>query len=137
MKSPKDIDGELGLGTNITRRDFLNATLIGTGGMLLASSTPLMAMAAPPVIKKDAWFGYGAVGDYAGASGNMRSVMEAGHRMRDGKYNSPAMAPADTGEVYDMVIVGGGLSGLSAAHYFKKNAAAGQKCLILENHAIF
>jgi spermidine dehydrogenase len=137
MKSKEDA---LGLKSNITRRDFLNAALIGTGAALMTSSTSANAADThygPLPVKKDAWSGYGAVGDYANASGNTQKVMEAGHRMRDGAYENPNLPAIDTGELYDMVIVGGGLSGLAAAHFFKKNASSGQKCLILENHSIF
>jgi spermidine dehydrogenase len=40
-------------------------------------------------------------------------------------------------EVYDLVIVGGGLSGLSAAHFYHKAMGAGQKVLVLDNHDDF
>src|SRR5262249_56209813 len=43
----------------------------------------------------------------------------------------------DTGEGYDWVGVGGGISGLAAALFFQRHAAPGMKCLILENHPIF
>src|SRR6202049_330281 len=48
--------------------------------------------------------------------------------------------PADTvetGEVYDCVIVGGGMSGLAAALSFLRQAGQGATVLILENHPIF
>lgn len=141
MKSNEHADKKLGIGSNITRRDFLNTTLIGVGGALLTASAPLLTsgmglgqgLVSPA---KDAWFGYGAIGDYAKACGNTRQVMDVAHRMRDGLYNDLSLAK-DTAEHYDMVIVGGGMSGLGAAHFFKKNASAGQKCLILENHSMF
>src|SRR5262249_25432372 len=43
----------------------------------------------------------------------------------------------DTGEVYDLVVVGGGISGLSAAHFFRKAAGPKAKILILDNHDDF
>jgi spermidine dehydrogenase len=141
MKPIKPSDKALGLNSNITRRDFINSTLMGVGGTLLATSIPLSLLGCEagkgPVVAKDPWTGYGAVGDYANASGNTKAVMEAAHKVRDGLYNDPSIPVKNTDEVYDMVIVGGGMSGLGAAHYFKKNASAGQKCLILENHSIF
>ncbi len=43
----------------------------------------------------------------------------------------------DTGETYDLVIVGGGISGLAAAHFFRKTTGPKAKILILENHDDF
>ena len=43
----------------------------------------------------------------------------------------------DTKEVYDCVIIGGGISGLAAALFFQRDAGPGMKCLIIENHSIF
>ncbi len=123
----------------ITRRDFINSSLIGTGGALLAASAPIsfLSSCAEEQIKKDVWTGYGAVGDYANASGNTKAVMEAAHKIRDGVYSGQKPATKKMDTVYDTIIVGGGMSGLGAAHYFKKNASANQKCLLLENHPIF
>ena len=45
--------------------------------------------------------------------------------------------PADTGEAYDLVVVGGGISGLAAAYFFRKAAGATAKILILDNHDDF
>jgi len=43
----------------------------------------------------------------------------------------------DTGEEYDMIIIGGGFSGLGAAYQFLKKYSNTKKCLIIENHPIF
>jgi phytoene dehydrogenase-like protein len=43
----------------------------------------------------------------------------------------------DTGEIYDCVIVGGGISGLAAALIFQRKAGEGKTCLVLDNHPIF
>ena len=145
-------DRALGMGRSITRRDFVNNTLVGTGGALLAASAPLAlgacgpggepgagaaSTAGAPRPVSDDWSGYGAVGDYASSSGNTREVMEAAHRLRDGVYATLPPETVDTGELFDMVVVGGGMSGLGAAHFFTKNAGANQTCLVLENHPIF
>ena len=45
--------------------------------------------------------------------------------------------PSIRGEVFDLVVVGGGLSGLSAAYYFQRQKRPGQTCLILDNHPMF
>jgi spermidine dehydrogenase len=81
----------------------------------------------------DAWNGYGGVGDYRLSNGNTFDVMTAAHAMRDGAFDRSAVI--DTGEMYDLVAVGGGLSGLAAAVFFQKNKTG--RCLILDNHPIF
>ena len=43
----------------------------------------------------------------------------------------------DTGEEFDCVIVGGGISGLAAALFFQREGGANRTCLVLENHPIF
>ncbi len=57
--------------------------------------------------------------------------------MRDGTFWDQAGAPVDTGENYDLVIVGGGISGLSAAHFFRKVSGPKARVLILDNHDDF
>ncbi len=43
----------------------------------------------------------------------------------------------DTGEFYDVVIVGGGIAGLAAAYTIAKTSDRKLTCLVLENHPIF
>ena len=38
---------------------------------------------------------------------------------------------------YDLVVVGGGISGLAAAYFFRKAAGSGAQILILDNHDDF
>src|SRR5258705_4524851 len=118
----------------ITRRDFLGSTLLGAGAALLGGATPAQILAASA---QDDWTGYGGIGDYRRANGNTLEVLQAGHKMRDGAYGSLLADPIDTGEIYDCVVVGGGISGLAAALFFQRLAGAGQTCLILGNHPIF
>src|SRR6476469_5792177 len=61
--------------------------------------------------------------------------MTTAHAMRDGKFERSIARAIDTGEMYDLVSVGGGLSGLAAAVFFQKNK--GGRCLVLDNHPIF
>jgi spermidine dehydrogenase len=69
--------------------------------------------------------------------GSHPGSFENAHSLRDGTFWQHAGTPADTGENYDLVIVGGGLSGLSAAHFFRKIAGPKARVLILENHDDF
>src|SRR5215470_14802673 len=101
--------------TSISRRDFLNGTLIGAGAALLSASA--LANAAEPASARYApsgspWTGYGGVGDYRWANGNTEAVRNAAHGIRDGLYGDAADVPVH--EMYDMVVIGGGFSGLTA-----------------------
>ena len=97
--------------------------------MLLHGRTPATISPA------DAWTGYGGVGDYRHSNGNTWEVMNTGHVMRDGAFERSVANATDTGEIYDMVSVGGGISGLAAAVFFQN--AKGGRCLVLDNHPIF
>jgi spermidine dehydrogenase len=114
----------------ICRRDFLNSTLLASGAALLGGLSPTQLSA------RDEWTGYGGVGDYADSNGNTFEVMTAAHQIRDHVFNSLPADAIDTGEAFDCVIVGGGISGLAAALLFQKYAPR-LTCLVIENHPIF
>src|SRR3984885_14211901 len=131
-KSQASGDAALGMEAPITRRDFLGSTLLATGAVLLGGKTP-----AELLVRPDEFTGYGGVGEYSTSNGNTLDVLEAGHTIRDGVYEPLPKSIVDTGEIFDCVIVGGGISGLAAALFFQRQAGPGMKCLILENHPIF
>jgi spermidine dehydrogenase len=133
------IDRSLGMDRDITRRDFLGSTLLGSGAMLLEMPAPVrrwMQQQQDGMVVPD-WGSYGGVGDYANSYGNTEAVVRAAHAVRTGVYRSLPADVTDTGETYDVVIVGGGFSGLGAAYEFKRSASPGQTCLLLDNHPIF
>jgi spermidine dehydrogenase len=119
----------LGLNTPIERRDFLNSTLIAAGATLMNPAAPFQALS------QEDWTGFGGVGDYAASNGNTYEVMTAGHQIRDHAFNVAAQPISDTGETFDCVVVGGGISGLSAALFFAR--ATKKTCLVLDNHPVF
>ena len=137
-ENPRE-DRALGLESDITRRDFLNSTLLAAGGLLLSSGSPaqILAQNSSDAATADDWTGYAGVGDYANSNGNTWQVLEAGHQVRDGNFESLPASVIDTGEVYDCVMVGGGISGLAAALIFRQLAGDGKTCLVLDNHPIF
>jgi len=116
----------------VTRRDFLNGMLLGTGALLLELPAPLKLFA-----QSQTGYGFGGTGDYATSNGNTSAVISAFQAIQNGDYRSVSREIIDTSESYDLVIVGGGLSGLGAAYEFNKVSLKQAKCLILENHPIF
>ena len=118
--------------TEITRRDFVGGVLVASGTVLLDGLTPLELMA-----EKDEFTGYGGVGEYARSNGNTWAVLQAGHRIRDRVYEALPKDVIETGEMYDCVVVGGGISGIAAALFFQQQTGGKKKCLVLENHPIF
>jgi spermidine dehydrogenase len=125
-------DRALGMEARVTRRDFLNATLLASGGALLGGAAPfdLLAQGAD-------FDGYGGVGDYARAHGDMREVVLEGHRIRDGAYARVRARDAASAGEFDCVVVGGGVSGLASALFFRRHGGDGRTCLVLDDHAIF
>jgi len=115
----------------ITRRDFLNGTLLASGGALVSAACPFQLMAA------EDWNGASGLGDYAEANGNTHQVMADGHMIRDHVFEKTPAAVQDSGETYDCVVVGGGISGLSAALFYQRATVAKKACLVLDNHPIF
>src|SRR5579863_10582517 len=110
----------LGLNACITRRDFIGSTLIGSGAVLLGAAAPAMAQSLP-----SQWNGYAGIGDYARSNGNIASVVNAAHGVRDGIYETRIATATGVDELYDLVIVGGGFSGLIAAYEFRKARPSG------------
>src|SRR5438046_2398642 len=139
-------DRLLGMDARITRRDFLNSTLLAAGSTLARpmASQDLIGRrffganaGLKPGPTSDDWTGYGGVGDYSPSNGNTAEVMNAAHQIRDHIFDKPPAELTDTGEIFDCVVVGGGISGLAAALFFTRETAGKRTCLVLENHPIF
>jgi len=134
-------DAALGMEQQITRRDFLGATLLASGAELLAPLSPQHFLSLRPGQSlpgsAEDWNGYGGVGEYATSNGNTWEVLSAGHRLRDSQVPLDTGAVPASNEFYDCVIVGGGISGLAAALFFLRQAGGEAKVLLLENHPIF
>ncbi|MGQ0732201.1 MAG: NAD(P)-binding protein, partial [Acidobacteriota bacterium] len=119
---------------SITRRDFLN-------GVALTCASPLVAPANAAALSPDRALqlpeqtpGYYPPA-LTGMRGSHAGSFEVAHRLRDAR--SWPEAATDTGESYDLVIVGGGISGLAAAHYFKAAVGPSASILVLDNHDDF
>src|SRR5215470_8901052 len=123
-------DSSLGMDRKITRRDFINGiSALAAGALLLPRIAAAQEFAPeqapsyyPPALT-------GLRGDHAGS-------FEVAHEMRDSR-SVDLSSVTHTNEIYDLAIVGAGMSGLSAAYFFLKNAGRNARVLILDNHDDF
>jgi spermidine dehydrogenase len=131
---------------DVTRRDFVGGTLIGSGTTLLSMAAPALVAGGSAKAQTTGlpmtglgpdWSGPGGGGDYAGFNGNTHKVVNAAHGAIRNQRMDPKLASAkETGEVYDVVIVGAGISGLCAA-YVIRSQRPDAKILVLDQHGIF
>ena len=132
-------DKELGMVCEITRRDFLNGVAVGIGGTFvggaLASDTLLAAAALDEFAPEKAPDYYPPA--RMGMRGNHDGTFTFAHRLRDGEGSDSFGDATDTHEKYDLIVVGGGISGLAAAYFFRKGAGKDARILILDNHDDF
>ena len=115
--------------SKIARRDFINGTLMAAGASLLPfKSNAQSVMAAlkpeyyPPALT-------GLRGSHPGSNEHAHSRALT---------NQIDWGPTtDLKEEYDLVVVGGGISGLSAAYFYQQQHGRDKKVLILDNHDDF
>jgi len=126
-------DRELGMDRAIPRRDFLNGAAMTIGaavipGALCAHRTnsdePQNQTGYNPPIS-------------TGLRGSHPGSFEIAHDLRDGTFWKNAPVPEVLSEKYDLIVVGGGISGLAAAYFYRERAGSGARILILENHDDF
>jgi spermidine dehydrogenase len=132
-------DRELGMDREITRRDFLNGVALGAGAVLLAGGLGAEQILAAAAFDE---FVPEKAADYyppsrMGIRGNHDGSFAVAHRMRDGESAGSLGEAVQTGERYDLVVVGGGVSGLAAAHRFREKTGRHARILILDNHDDF
>src|SRR5436190_1755338 len=127
---------ELGMNRTITRRDFLNGVAIGIGALAGSGLPPELFAAQAAAQARQNSAGYYPP-TLTGMRGSHDGSWETAHALRDERFWSTVGTPTDTREAYDLVVVGGGISGLSAAHFFQERAGRGAKILVLDNHDDF
>ncbi len=116
----------------ITRRDFLNGTRIGLGAAAAGSLVGAHAEA------------FGSTGPdwqlpsdyYPPARTGLRGSHPGSWETMHARVSGSSWSGADTGEHYDLVVVGAGISGLTAAYLFRE-AHPDARVLVLDNHDDF
>lgn len=149
-KKPSDQHLDQNSKSQLTRRDFIGGTLIGSGTALLFAKAPAVfaeqrmpyelrlgkSMPLPLNALGKEWTGPGGVGDYKTANGNTHAVVNAAHTFRNSDFDQQVGSAGNTNEFYDLVVVGGGFSGCTTAYTYLKDKPDA-KVLILDNHDMF
>jgi spermidine dehydrogenase len=125
-------DKDLGMSHSISRRDFLNGVALTVGSALLPPAA--LAFDETPSAQKTPAYYPPAL---TGMRGNHDGTFTNAHRLRNGDSWESMGQPENTGEIYDLVIVGAGISGLAAAHLYRKTAGDKARILVLDNHDDF
>ena len=132
-------DRELGMDRKISRRDFMNGAAMSIGAAItpgvnaFAQATSPSSSQTQEVQNRP---GYDPPALH-GMRGSHDGSFQVAHSLRDGSFWRQAGQPIATGEKYDLVVVGGGISGLASARFFREAAGNQARVLILENHDDF
>jgi len=110
---------------SITRRDFLHGIQVAIGASLLTPWTELMGAAPAHFALPDNFYPPGKTGLRGSHDGSWENM----HARVEGRTWPHAKAE----EEYDLVVVGAGISGLSAARFYRQSRRDA-RILILDNH---
>ena len=124
------------MGRGITRRDFLNGMAVAIGALGYASLPDSASGFQGGHHTTDKHDGFNPP-QLSGLRGSQPGSYDIAHALRDGTFWDDAGTLTETGEIYDLVVVGGGISGLAAAYFYRKHAGKNSRILILDNHDDF
>ena len=129
-------DPALGIGRPIDRRDFLDGVALAIGALGVGGAASAAAAATAPTTAMAA--AQAQSGYYppllTGLRGSHPGSFDDAHALRDGTLSAAPVT--DTGETYDLIVVGGGISGLAAARFWR-DARPDERVLVLDNHDDF
>jgi spermidine dehydrogenase len=110
----------------ITRRDFLNGTQLAIGASLLGGCS-----------RRSSAFPFALGADYyPPALTGLRGSHDGSWETMHARVAGASWRVGEPEEHYDLVVVGGGISGLAAAHFYRKRRP-GARVLVLDNHDDF
>ncbi|MEK7730052.1 MAG: FAD-dependent oxidoreductase [candidate division KSB1 bacterium] len=125
----KTHDDHLGLTRPITRRDFLQGIAGGIAGAALGCN------AKPDTSRKIA--AESNIPRLTGLRGQDFASAKLGHRVRDGEFRELPPHNIASNEEYDLIVIGAGLAGLTAAYVYQHERKGRGRILILDNHDDF
>ena len=107
----------------LTRRDFLDGVALAiAAGLTPAAQLEAQPQRYPPALT-------GLRGDHPGSFETAHALAREGERF--------AFDDLPVEESYDLVVVGGGISGLAAAYFYRRAVGPQARILILDNHDDF
>ena len=126
-------DRRLGMDRNISRRDLLH----GVGALATSALVPGAALAEQILASEiSSMAGSSYPPALTGMRGNHVGSLEVSHQLvLEGRRDWGTVQEPDTG-IYDLVVVGAGISGLAAAHFYLKEQP-NARILIVDNHDDF
>ena len=129
----KPADRNLGMDRSISRRDLL----LGMGALAASAFLPSRAFADEMLrLERAGEVGPGYPPGLTGMRGSHVGSFEVAHQLaREGRRDWGPVREPDA-DLYDLVVVGGGVSGLAAAHFYRKEHPSA-RILILDNHDDF
>jgi len=126
-------DNKLGMNRSISRRDFLNGVALTVGSTLIPHAALAFDDSGYAPEKAPGYYPPALMG----MRGNHDGTFTYAHQVRDGESWNSSGKPESTGESYDLVIVGAGISGLAAAHFYRQANHSKARILVLDNHDDF
>ena len=147
MSSPNDkqtTQRDFSPAETISRRDFLNGMAVTLAGGVLMHSNAVIALDSDPTVADDLAVASDLTNTLAqsyypptrtGMRGSHKGSFEVAHALA-WRGEKPSQVQ-DLDEEYDLVVVGGGISGLACAYLYQQQAGASKKVLILDNHDDF
>jgi len=125
----RNSDRPLGMDRQITRRDVIH----GIGALGASFAIPGYMLGCAPNSSGDSVYYPPSM---TGLRGNHDGSFEVAHALARERQTDWGPAQEPDSDVYDLVVVGAGLSGLSAAHFYRKEKPDA-RILILDNHDDF